>query len=114
MLKVAAQMEIGVLIFAGFVALLVLGVVLWLLGVAVAIAWSAPLLFVYIVICFFFPPALLAIPIFLYFGFKRAELEMGEAQLRAQREAQEEAERFREEMRDRLEQLEERREYEDD
>ena len=43
---------------------------------AVLIAWKAPLLFLYIVVCIIFPPALLAIPIVGYFWFKAAELEM--------------------------------------
>jgi len=78
-----------------------------LLELAVVIAWKAPLLFLYIVICFFFPPALLAIPVVGYFWFQAVELEMEEmelqaAQLQAQLEQQEEAERFREEMRERM------------
>ena len=102
-------MKIIVLIILGGLALLAIGLAIGLLELAVVIAWKAPLLFLYIVICFFFPPALLAIPVVGYFWFKSAELEMQAAQLRAQIEAQEEAERFREEMRERMDELEDER-----
>jgi len=46
------------------------------------------------------PPALLAIPIVGRFWFKGAELEV-------------QAERFREEMRERMEEIEDREEYDD-
>jgi len=102
-------METVIIIVLGGVALLAIGLALGLLEMAVLIAWKAPLLFLYIVVCIIFPPALLAIPIVGYFWFKAAELEIQAVQLQAQLEAQEEAERFREEMRERMDEMEERR-----
>ena len=106
-------MKIILLIILGGLALLAIGLAIGLLELAVVIAWKAPLLFLYIVICFFFPPALLAIPVVGYFWFKAAEVELQAAQLQAQLEAQQEAERFREEMRERMDDLEDRHEDRD-
>lgn len=88
---------------------MVLGFALGLLQLAVVVAWKAPLLFIYIVICFFFPPALVLVPLVGYFWFKAAELELHTAQLQAQIEAEQEAERFREKMRERMDALEDER-----
>jgi hypothetical protein len=106
-------METIILIVLGGLALLAIGFALGLLELAVVIAWKAPLLFLYLVVCFFFPPALLAIPVVGYFWFKGAELEVQAVQVHAQLKAEEEAERFREEMRDRMDEIEEREEYDD-
>ena len=105
------MLETLILVVLGFVALVILAFALGLLQLAVVVAWKAPLLFIYIVICFFFPPALLLVPLVGYFWFKAAEVELQAAQLQAQLEAQQEAERFREEMRERMDDLEDRHEY---
>ena len=102
---------VGIAILAIVVAWGLLELAVWS---AVLIAWKAPLLFVYIIVCIIFPPALLAIPVVGYFWFKAVELEIQAVQVQAQLEAQEEAERFREEMRERLDEIEERRGYDED
>jgi hypothetical protein len=102
-----------VLIVLALVALVALFVALSVLGFAVALAWTAPLLFLYIILCFFWPPALLAIPILAYFGFKRAELDMQQAQLQFQLEQARETERLRDEMEERLQELEAQQQYDD-
>jgi ABC-type protease/lipase transport system fused ATPase/permease subunit len=104
-------LETFILVVLGFVALVIVGFSLGLLQLTFVVAWKAPLLFIYLVVCFFFPPALVLVPLVGYFWFKAAEIELHAAQLQAQLEAQQEAERFREEMRERMDDLEERQDY---